>query len=110
MRTFAYPFCKYGDDAKRAARDAGFEAAVTCQWRGSWEPFAMKRVMITGKDGPASFVLKLLEWYGPLFHSRRRPQVARASTRGARRRPRTAQRWSDRSHAAPSKLAQGRHG
>jgi O-antigen biosynthesis protein len=83
VRTFAYPFCKYGDDAKRAARDAGFEAAVTCQWRGSWDPFSMKRVMITGKDGPASFLLKLLEWYGPLFHSRA-GEVARVSTRRVR--------------------------
>ena len=66
-----------------AARDAGFEAAVTCQWRGSWDPFSMKRVMITGKDGPASFLLKVLEWYGPLFHSRA-GQVARASTRRGR--------------------------
>ena len=52
MRTFAYPFCKYGEDAVRAARDTGFKAAVTCHGRGGWEPFEMKRVMITGKDGP----------------------------------------------------------
>lgn len=89
VRTFAYPFCKYGDDAVRAARDAGFEAAVTCQWRGSWEPFEMKRVMITGKDGPPSFALKIWELYGRLFHSSA-GRVARTATRGVRRRVRAA--------------------
>jgi peptidoglycan/xylan/chitin deacetylase (PgdA/CDA1 family) len=89
VRTFAYPFCKYNDDAMRAARDAGFEAAVTCQWRGSWDPFEMKRVMITGKDGPPSFALKAWEMYGRLFHSAP-GRVARTATRGVRRRVRAA--------------------
>jgi peptidoglycan/xylan/chitin deacetylase (PgdA/CDA1 family) len=89
VSTFAYPFCKYGDDAVRAARDAGFDAAVTCQWRGSWDPFEMKRVMITGKDGPPSFGLKLYELYGRLFQSRA-GRVARTTTRGVRRRVRSA--------------------
>jgi len=88
VRTFAYPFCKYGDEAVRAARDAGFEAAVTCQWRGSWQPFEMKRVMITGKDGPPSFALKIWEQYGRLFHSSA-GRVARTATRGVRRRVRS---------------------
>jgi hypothetical protein len=47
----------------------------------------MKRVMITGKDGPPSFALKLWELYGPLFHSAA-GRAARAGTRGARRRVR----------------------
>jgi peptidoglycan/xylan/chitin deacetylase (PgdA/CDA1 family) len=89
VRTFAYPFCKYNDDAVRAARDAGFEAAVTCQWRGSWDPFQMKRVMITGKDGPPSFALKAWEMYGRLFHSGV-GRLARSATRGVRRRVRAA--------------------
>jgi peptidoglycan/xylan/chitin deacetylase (PgdA/CDA1 family) len=89
VRTFAYPFCKYGDDAVRAARDAGFEAAVTCQWRGSWAPFEMKRVMITGKDGPAGFGLKIWEQYGRIFHSAP-GRAARTATRGVRRRVRSA--------------------
>ena len=87
VRTFAYPFCKYGEAAVRAARGAGFEAAVTCQWRGSWAPFEMKRVMITGKDGPASFALKLAELYGPLLNSSA-GRFTRWATRRARRRAR----------------------
>jgi peptidoglycan/xylan/chitin deacetylase (PgdA/CDA1 family) len=88
VRTFAYPFCKYGHDAVRAARDAGFDAAVTCQWRGSWDPFEMKRVMITGKDGPAGFALKIWEQYGRIFHSTP-GRATRSATRGVRRRVRS---------------------
>jgi peptidoglycan/xylan/chitin deacetylase (PgdA/CDA1 family) len=84
VRTFAYPFCKYGEPAVRAARDAGFDAAVTCHGRGGWTPYEMKRTMITGKDGTPSFVAKLWELYGPLFDSAP-GKLARASTRGARR-------------------------
>lgn len=87
VRTFAYPFCKYGEAAMLATRAAGFEAAVTCQWRGSWAPFEMKRVMITGKDGPVSFALKLGEIYGLLFESAP-GRLARTVTRRARRRAR----------------------
>jgi peptidoglycan/xylan/chitin deacetylase (PgdA/CDA1 family) len=87
VSTFAYPFCKYGDDAVRAARDAGFDAAVTCHGRGGWTPFEMKRTMITGKDGTPSFTAKLWELYGPLFDSAA-GKVVRVSTRGARARVR----------------------
>jgi hypothetical protein len=47
----------------------------------------MKRQMITGKDGFASFVLKLWELYQPLFDSSA-GRLARTTTRGARRRAR----------------------
>jgi peptidoglycan/xylan/chitin deacetylase (PgdA/CDA1 family) len=87
VRTFAYPFCRYGDEARAAAREAGFAAAVTCDGRGSWAPLEMKRALITGKDGMPSFVLKVAGWYQPLFHSRA-GRLLRASTRGARSRVR----------------------
>ena len=84
VRTFAYPFCRYGDPAVAAAREAGFAAAVTCHGRGDWSAFTMKRTMITGKDGTASFLLKMAGAYQPLFES---PpgRLFRASTRAARR-------------------------
>jgi peptidoglycan/xylan/chitin deacetylase (PgdA/CDA1 family) len=87
IRTFAYPFCTYGEAARRAARAAGFEAAVTCQGRGTWALDELKRTMITGKDGLTSFVAKLWDVYGPVFHS---PpgRLARGATRGLRRRVR----------------------
>lgn len=83
--TFAYPYCRYGPAAVAAARRAGFTAAVTCLGRGSWAPYELKRSMVNGRDGSASFALKLLELYEPLFHS---PPVRllRAATRGLRRR------------------------
>jgi peptidoglycan/xylan/chitin deacetylase (PgdA/CDA1 family) len=87
VRTFAYPFCKYGPEALDAVRETGFQAAVTCHGRGGWSPYEMKRQMITGKDGGASFVLKLYELYQPLFESAP-GRVVRATTRGARRRAR----------------------
>jgi len=90
VRTFAYPFCKYGPAALEAVRDAGFEAAVTCHGRGGWSRYEMKRSMITGKDRGASFVLKLAELYQPLFDSVP-GRVVRATTRGVRARARTAQ-------------------
>jgi len=85
VRTFAYPFCKYGPEALAAARTAGFEAAVTCHGRGGWAPFEMKRSMVTGKDGLPSFVMKLAEIYDPLFASAP-GRLARVGTRSARRR------------------------
>jgi peptidoglycan/xylan/chitin deacetylase (PgdA/CDA1 family) len=88
VRTFAYPFCKYGPEALAAAREAGFEAAVTCHRRGSWAPLEMKRSMITGKDGLPSFVSKLAEIYDPLFESAP-GRLGRAATRTARRRLRS---------------------
>ena len=89
VRTFAYPYCRYGAEAVAAAREAGFLAAVTCEGRGGWEPLEMKRGMVTGKDGLASFMLKLTDAYQPLFES---PPgyVVRVATRGARERLRAA--------------------
>jgi peptidoglycan/xylan/chitin deacetylase (PgdA/CDA1 family) len=85
VRTFAYPFCAYGDDAVAAVREAGLLAAVTCEGRGDWSPYTMKRALITGKDGSASFAAKLWDVYQPAFAS---PpgRALRAVTRGARER------------------------
>jgi peptidoglycan/xylan/chitin deacetylase (PgdA/CDA1 family) len=87
VRTFAYPFCRYGDAAVAAAEAAGFDAAVTCHERGGWTRYELARPMITGKDGLTSFALKLAGAYYPLFHS---PpgRLVRASTRELRRRVR----------------------
>lgn len=85
VRTFAYPFCRYGAEAVAAAAEAGFEAAVTCEGRGGWRRFELKRAMLTGKDGMPSFMLKLLDAYQPLFDSPA-GRLLRVSTRAARRR------------------------
>lgn len=90
-RTFAYPFCRYGSEAVAAAAEAGFDAAVTCEGRGGWEPFELKRAMLTGKDGLPSFMLKLMDAYQPLFDSAP-GRLLRVSTRAARRRYRALRR------------------
>lgn len=88
VRTFAYPFCRYGPAALRAVRDAGFETAVTCQGLGSWERLELKRSLITGKDRLPIFLLKLTDRYHSLFESAP-SRVLRAVTRGWRDRRRT---------------------
>jgi peptidoglycan/xylan/chitin deacetylase (PgdA/CDA1 family) len=93
VRTFAYPFCKYGDAALAAVAEAGFEAAVTCQGRGCWSRYELKRVMITGKDGLPSFLLKAWEAYGPLWDSAP-GRAFRVTTRTARRRLRAVRERS----------------
>jgi peptidoglycan/xylan/chitin deacetylase (PgdA/CDA1 family) len=87
VRTFAYPFCRYGDAAIAAVRRAGLTAAVTCEGRGDWSPHRMKRALITARDGMPSFVAKLADMYQPAFDSRA-GRVARDATRGARSRAR----------------------
>jgi peptidoglycan/xylan/chitin deacetylase (PgdA/CDA1 family) len=69
VRTFAYPFCRYHRDAVAAVRAAGFSAAVTCEQFGGRTPYELKRALITGKDGLATFLLKLADVYHPIVGS-----------------------------------------
>jgi peptidoglycan/xylan/chitin deacetylase (PgdA/CDA1 family) len=87
VRTFAYPSCRYGPAAVEAARAAGFTAAVTCQGLGSWRPYELSRSLVSGKDGTASFLVKLTGLYEPLSAS---PpgRLARSTTRAWRDRRR----------------------
>jgi peptidoglycan/xylan/chitin deacetylase (PgdA/CDA1 family) len=83
VRTFAYPFCRYGPAAVAAAREAGFSTAVTCEGRGGSDAYELERSLITGKDGLPIFLLKLTDWYQPLFESS--PiRLMRAATRPVR--------------------------
>jgi peptidoglycan/xylan/chitin deacetylase (PgdA/CDA1 family) len=87
VRTFAYPSCHYGPAAVEAVRAAGFTAAVTCQGLGSWKHYELRRSLVSGKDGTASFLVKLTGLYEPLSAS---PpgRFARAATRASRDRRR----------------------
>jgi peptidoglycan/xylan/chitin deacetylase (PgdA/CDA1 family) len=87
VRTFAYPYCRYGAEALAAVRAAGFSAAVTCQGLGSWDPYTLKRSLITGKDALPTFLLKLTDLYQPLFDSVP-SRLVRSATRGLRDRRR----------------------
>jgi peptidoglycan/xylan/chitin deacetylase (PgdA/CDA1 family) len=87
VRTFAYPSCNYGSAALEATRAAGFAAAVTCQGLGSWNRYELRRSLVSGKDGLASFLVKLTGLYEPL--SACPPgRLARATTRASRNRRR----------------------
>jgi peptidoglycan/xylan/chitin deacetylase (PgdA/CDA1 family) len=99
VTTFAYPFCRYGEAALAAVADAGFIAAVTCEGRGSWNRYEMKRAMITGKDGPVSFMLKISGAYQTLFESVP-GRLLRTTTRGIRSRIRERQTRSRSSRRA----------
>jgi peptidoglycan/xylan/chitin deacetylase (PgdA/CDA1 family) len=78
--TFAYPYCRYGPAALAAVRAAGFTAAVTCDGRGGWDRYELKRSVITGKDSLPIFALKLTDRYEPLFNSGP-GRLARGTTR-----------------------------
>jgi peptidoglycan/xylan/chitin deacetylase (PgdA/CDA1 family) len=84
-RTFAYPFCRYGEAARRAAQEAGFEAAFTCDHRGSWDRFEFRRALLRGRDNLAVFVGKASGTYYPVYESPP-TRVLRASTQAVRRR------------------------
>jgi peptidoglycan/xylan/chitin deacetylase (PgdA/CDA1 family) len=85
VRSFAYPFCRYGDAALAAVRAAGFTTAVTCQGLGTWDPYELKRSLITGKDNLPVFLLKLTDRYHPLFESVP-SRIVRMTTRRLRER------------------------
>lgn len=87
--TFAYPFCTYGPEAVRAAKRAGFEAAVTCDHRGGWDRFELQRAMMRGTDPLPIFVWKLSGTYWNAYYS---PlvRVGRRTTRDARKKLRAA--------------------
>ena len=84
--SFAYPYFHTGPEAVDAVREAGFDSAVAGSG-DTWSPLTFERTPISGKDGLASFVLKLLGRYDPLLDL---PpvRVARGATRSVRRRGR----------------------
>ena len=83
--SFAYPFFFYDDATQAAVRAAGMRSAVTGHGRGSWDDdYALPRALVTGKDGLPSFVLRVVGWYDPLFHSWP-GRAVRAATRLPRR-------------------------
>ena len=83
--SFAYPYFHLGPEAVSAVRDAGFASAVTGVGHGDYSPLTFERTAISGKDGLASFTLKLLGRYDPLLDTAPL-RVARAATRPLRRR------------------------
>jgi peptidoglycan/xylan/chitin deacetylase (PgdA/CDA1 family) len=70
VTTFAYPFARYSADAERAARDAGFAAAVSYSMLTSGDSvYALSRELVTGRHGVPSMALKASGSYDRLFYS-----------------------------------------
>ena len=70
VSTFAYPYARHSPDARRAARDVGFLAALSysTETDGS-SRFALSRELVTPQHGPVSLVLKVLGRYDSLSTS-----------------------------------------
>lgn len=75
VHTFAYPFGRYSQATLEVMRSTGLLAGVTCEHRGNWSPFEVKRPIITGKDRMPSFLLKVSGAYYPIYESRGRRAV-----------------------------------
>jgi peptidoglycan/xylan/chitin deacetylase (PgdA/CDA1 family) len=56
--SFAYPDCHYSPACPAAAARAGYTSAVTCDGRGGWDPFELKRESPSPGDGRLVFELK----------------------------------------------------
>jgi peptidoglycan/xylan/chitin deacetylase (PgdA/CDA1 family) len=67
--TLAYPFGSYGEAARDAARDVGFDAAVTANGLGEVDDrYAIPRAL-WGTDRNAMMLAKLIGVYEPVFHN-----------------------------------------
>ena len=69
VTSFAYPSCGYSAACPDAARRAGYEVAVTCIFRGSWDRYELQRESITSFDGRAAFALKSRRMWTAVHHS-----------------------------------------
>jgi peptidoglycan/xylan/chitin deacetylase (PgdA/CDA1 family) len=58
VHSFAYPDCDYSPSCPGAAERAGYTSAVTCDGRGSWDPFELRRESPSPGDGRLVFELK----------------------------------------------------
>lgn len=84
VTTLAYPFGRSSATARIVAREAGFSAAVGATPFGGGDPFNLARELISGKDGIATFALKVARRYWPLMNTGR-GRLVRGSTRRIRR-------------------------
>jgi peptidoglycan/xylan/chitin deacetylase (PgdA/CDA1 family) len=70
VTSFAYPYARYSDSTERAARDAGFGAAVSYfRLARDEDPYAFPRHPVTVQHGAASILLKVVGRYDSLIAS-----------------------------------------
>ncbi len=87
VTSFAYPYARYSETAERAARDAGFSAAVSYfRLARDNDRYAFPRHPVTVQHGRASILLKVVGRYDALIASPP-AQLAGLLTRRLRPRP-----------------------
>jgi peptidoglycan/xylan/chitin deacetylase (PgdA/CDA1 family) len=69
VTSFAYPSCGYSHAAPEAAARAGYTSAVTCLFKGGWEPFELARESFGTLDGRLAFELKSRRLWTGLYRS-----------------------------------------
>jgi peptidoglycan/xylan/chitin deacetylase (PgdA/CDA1 family) len=79
--SFAYPDCEYSPACPPAAERAGYTSAVTCDGRGGWDPFELRRESPSPGDGRLTFELKARG----RFHAVRSLPPVRLARRATRR-------------------------
>jgi peptidoglycan/xylan/chitin deacetylase (PgdA/CDA1 family) len=81
--TFAYPYFHFDDAAREVVLEAGLTGFAGLS-RGSFaDPGAVPRVLVTGKDGLTTLMLRICGVYEPVLHSRP-GRLLRRVTRGLR--------------------------
>jgi peptidoglycan/xylan/chitin deacetylase (PgdA/CDA1 family) len=69
VESFAYPYGRYSAVCPAEAERAGYTSAATCEIRGGWTPYELRRELIAPGDLGLRFELKIRGLFRPLVSS-----------------------------------------
>jgi peptidoglycan/xylan/chitin deacetylase (PgdA/CDA1 family) len=69
IESFAYPYGRYSSVCPAEAERAGYLSAATCELRGDWTPYELRRELIAPGDLAFRFELKIRGLFRPLVSS-----------------------------------------
>jgi peptidoglycan/xylan/chitin deacetylase (PgdA/CDA1 family) len=69
VESFAYPYGRYSSVCPAEAERAGYLSAATCELRGDWTPYELRRELIAPGDLGLRFELKIRGLFRPLVDS-----------------------------------------
>ena len=69
VESFAYPYGRYSSLCPAEAERAGYLSAATCELRGEWTPYELRRELIAPGDLGLRFELKIRGLFRPLVDS-----------------------------------------
>lgn len=69
VESFAYPYGRYSGVCPAEAERAGYLSAATCEIRGAWTPYELRRELIAPGDLGLRFELKIRGLFRPLVSS-----------------------------------------